>query len=110
MIATDIVVKHEISTGGGLHAKNNYKIKVLKDSNKRWIHLRVKFHLIMLAFKTYGSITRSLKVLHQLNLIRESTMGPGNIKIIKVNGKYYHHLYAPGFPSKIFDEYIKGGI
>jgi MoaA/NifB/PqqE/SkfB family radical SAM enzyme len=35
-------------------------------------------------------------------------MGPGNIKIIKVDGKYYHHLYAPGFPSKIFDEYIKG--
>ena len=108
MIATDKVVKHEIRTAEGLHAKNKYKINVLKDSKKKWIHIRVKFHLIVLAFKTYGSITRSLKVLHQLNQIRESTMGPGNIKIIKVDGKYYHHLYAPGFPSKIFDEYIKG--
>jgi MoaA/NifB/PqqE/SkfB family radical SAM enzyme len=108
MIATDLVVKHEINTTKSLRARGKYKMNVLKGLEKRWFHLWINYHLFILALKTYGSITRSIKVLGQLNLIRQSTMGPGNLKIIKVNGKYYHHLYAPGFPSKIFDEYIKG--
>ena len=62
----------------------------------------------MLAVKTYGSISRSIQVLRQLDLTRQSAMGEGELKIIKVGRKYLHHLYAPGFPSKIFDEYIIG--
>jgi len=108
MLATDLVVKPEIHTVENLHGWSQYKMKVLKASKKNWVHLRVKYHLLVLAFKTYGSISRSLQVLRQLKLIREATMGPGNLKLIQVNGKYYHHLYAPGFPSKIFDEYIIG--
>jgi MoaA/NifB/PqqE/SkfB family radical SAM enzyme len=108
MLATDLVVLPEIYSAENLQGWSQYKMRVLKDSKKRWVHLRVKFHLFVLAFKMYGTLSRSLTVLRQLNQIRETTMGPGNLKLIQVNGKYYHHLYAPGFPSKIFDEYIKG--
>ena len=85
-----------------------YKIKVLKRFEKDFVHLWVKFHLFLLAIKTYGSLNIAVKVLKQFKKIRESTIGPGNLKIINVNGKYYHHLYAPAFPTKIFDDYILG--
>ncbi len=108
MLATDLVVNPEMHHAENLHGWSRYKMKVLKGPEKNWVHLRVKFHLLVLAFKIYGSISRSFQVLHQLNLIKEATMGLGNLKLIRVNGKYYHHLYAPGFPSKIFDQYIRG--
>ena len=108
MLATDPVVKPEIHAAEHLHGWHQYPMKILKGPKKNWVHLRVKFHLFVLAFKMYGSLSRSFQVLHRLNLIKEATMGPGNLKLIRVNGKYYHHLYAPGFPSKIFDQYIQG--
>ncbi len=107
MIAADLVVKQEVIITESLYA-GRYKMNVLKGSKKSWVNLWVKYHLFILAFKIYGSISRSLKALRQLDVLRQSTMGAGNTKIIEVDGKYYHHLYAPGFPSKIFDEYITG--
>lgn len=110
MLATDWVAKPQIQMANNLHGFSKYKMNVLTGSKKRWIHLWVKCHLFILAFKIYGSVSKSFKILGQLNQIRAATMGPGDLKLIRVNGKYYHHLYAPGFPSKIFDEYIKGEL
>ena len=34
-------------------------------------------------------------------------MGSARTKIVFLNGKYYHTLYAPGYPSLAFDNYIE---
>lgn len=108
MIAAPLTIKPAISAPIDLRGSPRYKIKVLKRFEKDCIHLWVKIHLFLLAIKTYGSLAIATKVLKQLKKVRESTMGSGNLKLIRVNGKYYHHLYAPAFPTKIFDDYILG--
>jgi MoaA/NifB/PqqE/SkfB family radical SAM enzyme len=108
MIAASPTTKPAIKSPVDLRANRCYKIKILSSFEKNCIHTWVNIHLFFLAFKTYRSLTVATKVLKQLKKLRESTMGPGNLKLIRVNGKYYHHLYAPAFPTKIFDDYILG--
>jgi MoaA/NifB/PqqE/SkfB family radical SAM enzyme len=85
-----------------------YKIKTVKGLEKMWFNIRLQSHLFILAWNTYGSLTNALKALKGLNQIVESVFGRTKPKFIKVDKKYYHHLYAPAYPSEIFDEYIKG--
>lgn len=108
MLATAPVVKHETIHAEYLYAGPHYNIKTINGAGKKWFQLRVSFHLFNLALKTYHSLTESLHVLHKLELFKKSIIGPGDTKIIRANGKYYHYLYAPGYPSKIFDDYIVG--
>jgi MoaA/NifB/PqqE/SkfB family radical SAM enzyme len=107
MLATARVVKHET-----IHADDRtgyqYNVKALRGSGKKWFQLRVSYHLLVLALKTYRSLSVSLYVLRRLEMFKKSIIGSGETKIIRANGKYYHYLYAPGYPSKIFDDYIVG--
>ncbi|MEO6961958.1 MAG: radical SAM protein [Puia sp.] len=106
MLATEYVVKHENNHADHQHTGRLYKIKALKGTGKNWFQLRVSVHLLILALKTYGSVSRSIHVLRRLEKFKKDIIGPGETKIIQAYGKYYHYLYAPGYPSKIFDEYI----
>ena len=108
MISAHPTTRSAINTPVDLAGNRGYNIKVLKGFEKDCVHLWVKIHLFLLAVKTYGSLSTAIKVLKHFKKIRETTMGPGNLKIISLNGKYYHHLYAPAFPTKIFDNYILG--
>ncbi|PWT70652.1 MAG: hypothetical protein C5B59_19805 [Bacteroidetes bacterium] len=108
MIVAPFSTKPQVKPSVDLTGNPFYKIRVLKRFEKNCVHLWVKIHLFILAAKTYRSLTTPAKVLKQLKKIREVTMGRGNLKLIKVNGKYYHHLYAPAFPTKIFNDYILG--
>ena len=90
------------------NSNSAYKMKILKGWKKKWIDGQVKWHLFILALKTYGSLIRSIEVLKELDRFKKSTIGRSNTKIVQVDKKYYYHLYAPAYPSKIFDEYIKG--
>lgn len=82
-------------------------MQILKGWRRKWIDIRAGLHIIMLAIKNYGSLHHAIKVVKALYHLKKSVLGGIQTKIIKLNGKYYHYLYAPGYPSKAFDNYIE---
>lgn len=108
MIATNPIAQIKEAGQVNINPTVKYKIKILKGWTKIWIELRVMLHLFVLALKTYGSLVSSFKVLKGLYLLKKAIMGRTNTKIVQVDTKYYFQLYVPGFPSKVFDEYMKG--
>ena len=87
--------------------KKRDPIRILKSWEKRWIKLRAGFHIFRLALRNYGSIKRAINVIKYLYLFKKSILGGIDTKIVKANEKFYHSIYAPGYPSKIFDKYIE---
>ena len=83
-------------------------MQIIKGWKRKWIDIKVGLHIFLLAIKNYSSPIKSVKVLKALYLLKKSILGGIQTKIVKVNGKYYHYLYAPGYPSKAFDNYIEG--
>ena len=86
------------------------KINVIKGMKKALLYVRVIYHLFKLAINVYGSFKTAVKALKLLKQFKVLTMGRSYTKVIKVEQKYYFHLFAPGYPSKIFDEYILGEL
>jgi len=82
-------------------------MQILKGWKRKWVDIRAGLHLSRLAIKNYGSLSKSVKVLKALYQLKQSVLGSAETKLVKVNGKYYHYLYAPGYPSKAFDNYIE---
>jgi len=82
-------------------------MRVLNGWERRWVDLRAQLHILRLAIKNYGSLRKSIKVIRQLYHLEKSILGGLQTKIIRLDGKFYHYLYAPGYPSKAFDNYIK---
>ena len=106
IVAPPTIKKASISSSIILKGSPLYKMHVLKGAKKRFIYQWMNLHLLFLAVKTYHSLSVAIRVLIKLKEFLESAMGAGQLKLIEVDGKYYHHLYAPAFPSKVFDEYI----
>ncbi len=82
-------------------------VRILKGWEKCWIELRAGLHIFSLAIRNYGSTSRSVKVLKTLYLFKKSILGGIETKIVKADSKYYHSIYAPGYPSEAFDRYIE---
>ncbi len=82
-------------------------MQILKGWRRKWIDIRAGVHIIKLAIKNYDTLRHSIKVVKALYHLKKSVLGGIQTKIIKLNGKYYHYLYAPGYPSKAFDKYIE---
>ncbi|CAN5148152.1 hypothetical protein BH11BAC5_BH11BAC5_53410 [soil metagenome] len=96
-------VVNEVNNKNSLH---EYDMKILNSREQKWVDIKAGLHILKLAIKNYGSVTKAVKVLKQLYLFKKSVLGGVQTKLIKVNNKYYHSLYAPGYPSKAFDNYI----
>lgn len=92
----------------GVPLNFSYNMKMLTGWRKKYMENRVKWHLFILAWKTYRSFRIAIKVLKELDRFKKSLFGSTSTKIVQVDSKYYYNLYAPGYPSKIFDEHIKG--
>ncbi len=84
-----------------------YKMKILKGSKSKYVELKVGLHILRLAINNYRSPVRALKVLRALYLFKKSVLGGIQTKIVAINGKYHHYLYAPGYPSAAFDSYVE---
>src|SRR6187551_3577686 len=84
-----------------------YDMQSITGARRRWIDIKVAIHVMKLALKNYRSVSKSIRVLKSLYLLKKQVLGGIQTKIIKVGGKYYHYLYAPGYPSRIFDRYIE---
>lgn len=85
----------------------DYKMEILNGWKKKRARLIIRLHLFKLALRNYRSVSKAYKVLQQLYTFKNTLLGGSDTKIVQVNGKYYHDIYAPGFPSKAFDDYIE---
>lgn len=82
-------------------------MQVLYGWRRKMVDLRVALHIFKLAVKCYGSVRTSVLTIKKLYLLKKALLGGIETKIIEVAGKYFHNLYAPGFPSRAFDDYIE---
>ncbi|MES2649201.1 MAG: radical SAM protein [Bacteroidota bacterium] len=96
---------HKLSTE--VTISSNYDMQIVTGIQRRFIDAKVGFHILRLAIKNYRSLSRSVKVLKALLSFKKSVLGRIETKLIKVGGKFYHTIYAPGYPSKNFDSYIE---
>jgi len=85
----------------------DYNMKIVTGIQRRLIDAAVAFHILKLAIKNYRSVKKSLKVIKALYLFKEAILGGIETKLVKLNGKFFHSIYAPGYPSKNFDDYIE---
>lgn len=72
------------------------------------IEAEVGWHILKLAMRNYHSLRVSWDVLKKLYTLKRSVLAGVRTKIVSVNNKYFHYLYAPGYPSAAFDNYIEG--
>jgi MoaA/NifB/PqqE/SkfB family radical SAM enzyme len=108
IVAPPTIRKTSISHVIALKGSPLYKMTILTGVRKRFIYQWMNLHLFIQSIRAYRSLPTAIRVLKKLKEFMVSTLGAGQLKLITVNRKYYHHLYAPGFPSKIFDAYILG--
>jgi MoaA/NifB/PqqE/SkfB family radical SAM enzyme len=85
-----------------------YDMEILKGWKAKWIDIKAGLHILRLAIKNYRSIAKSVRVIKKLYQFKKAILGGMQTKLVRVNNKYYHTLYAPGYPSKAFDNYIEG--
>lgn len=84
-----------------------YNMQILKGWKSKYIDLKVGLHIFKLAIINYRSPVKAWKVLKALYLFKKAVLGGIHTKIVAINGKYLHYLYAPGYPSTAFDNYIE---
>ena len=86
------------------------QMRMLQGWERKWIDIRAGLHILRLAIRNYRSVRESIRVTKALYRLKKSVLGGIQTKIVKLNGKYYHYLYAPGYPSKAFDNYIEAEL
>lgn len=89
---------------------NGYNMQILAGWRRRLTDLKVAVHILLLAIRNYGSVNKSLKALSALYSFKKSILGGIETKLVKLNNKFYHSLYAPGYPSVAFDNYIEAEL
>jgi MoaA/NifB/PqqE/SkfB family radical SAM enzyme len=87
--------------------KFHSEMRMLRGWKRKWIDFKAGLHILQIAIRNYGTLYQSIKVVKALYLLKKSVLGGIQTKIIKLNGQYYHYLYAPGYPSRAFDRYIE---
>jgi hypothetical protein len=87
-----------------------YDMKILKGWSGKRVDIKAGIHIFKLAMVNYGSLIKSVKVLKALYLLKKSVLGGIQTKIVRLNGKYYHYLYAPGYPSKALTIILKASL
>jgi MoaA/NifB/PqqE/SkfB family radical SAM enzyme len=86
------------------------EMQILKGWKRKWIDFKVGLHILKISITNYGSLSQSIKAVKALYQLKKSVLGGIQTKIVKLNGRYYHYLYAPGYPSRVFDKYIEAEL
>jgi MoaA/NifB/PqqE/SkfB family radical SAM enzyme len=100
--------KYNSSTNAGLF-KREPSIQ-LGSIEKSWIRMLIKIRLIYLAFIILKNPVKVLKTFKKMIALRDKVMGGALKKMYKIDGKYYVSQYRPGWPSSIYDNFIKNEI
>ena len=75
------------------------KSHIINGLHARLVNLRHALFLLNTAFRHYGSLKKSFRVLVKLKSFQKNVWGRRIIKWAYANKKYHFNLYAPGFAS-----------
>ncbi|MBI5372084.1 MAG: radical SAM protein [Sphingobacteriales bacterium] len=86
----------------------NAPVPVVTGWERRWVDIRVKFTFLRTAMQCYRSPLKALATIRKLLQFKQAMNGRKEIRrCIKVEGKYYFSMYIPGYPSALFNQYIR---
>lgn len=72
-----------------------------------YIILRIIFNIIQITWECYKNPIDVVKGLHFLISLRKKFIGNFELKkIARIDGKYYRHLYGPGWKGDIFKKFM----
>lgn len=87
---------------------NNLSMPGQVETRLIWMSIKLRvFYFACIIFKHPRKIITTFKTM--LNL-KNNVWGGDLKKIYKIDGKYYFNQYIPGWPSKAYDELIKGEL
>ena len=79
-------------------------------AEKYMVRMLIKIRLFYFAFTIIKNPAKVFKVFKSLIKMRDLVQGGPLKKMYKVAGKYYVAQYRPGWPSKIYDDFIKSEL
>jgi MoaA/NifB/PqqE/SkfB family radical SAM enzyme len=94
-------------TVNGNHTKHSFQASSVE---KYFIRMLIKLRLFYFAFIILKHPLKVLKVFKALIKLRDNVQGGPLKKMYKIDGKYYVAQYRPGWPSKIYDHFIKNEL
>lgn len=73
-----------------------------------WIPIiRIRLHIFLLALQQYHSLFTATSVLRTLFWYRLQIFGKRkHEKVVQYEHRFYRQVYAPGFPSELFDRFV----
>lgn len=77
---------------------------------KYMIRILIKIRLLYFAFIILKNPAKVLKTVKTLINLRDNVMGGPLKKMYKVDGRYYVTQYRPGWPSAVYDTFIKNEL
>jgi len=73
----------------------------------RVLRLRIMLDVVRIALHSFPDPRRALRALQRLSrLLKAMREGRPTCRYLEVDGRYYSHLHAPGWPSTAFDKHI----
>ncbi len=85
--------------------------RIVSGWEKNMVELLIRFEIFYLVLQHAIHPNKWRFILKGLDIHRRSLMGQRRIrKLVKVDGKYYWGLYIPGWPSKIFHQFIQAEL
>jgi MoaA/NifB/PqqE/SkfB family radical SAM enzyme len=82
---------------------------LVKGIHKLVVGTLIRLNIIAIAIKHLHGPIKVIRVLKKLENLRRQYMGDFKIiKLMKVDGRYYWDMHAPGWPSSAFNKYNEG--
>lgn len=79
--------------------------------HKLVVEILIRLNVIGIAIKHFHNPIKVSRVLKKLEFLRRQYMGNfNNVKLMKVDGRYYWDMHAPGWPSRAFNKHSAGEI
>ena len=77
---------------------------------KYFVRMMIKLRLVYFAFIIIKNPLKVFTVFKSMIHLRNTVQGGALKKMYKIDGKYYVMQYRPGWPSKIYDHFMKNEI
>jgi MoaA/NifB/PqqE/SkfB family radical SAM enzyme len=75
-----------------------------------WVRYRVRLHIFLLALHSYHTLRDAVKAVRGMMQFKKEVYGGADIKMVRCGRQYFFSIYAPGYPSRAFDDYIRSEL
>lgn len=95
-----------------IHGPFEYALKpqqIITGKREKALELLVEADRIKTVLRLSPNLQEGFKTLRALSALKAKVIGAQRMaKKVRVDGRYYWDLYAPGWPGKVFKQYLKG--